>query len=636
MAPLYAEGSREARPARLGALGVALLLTLSVLPYLNGLGGDFTYDDKPIVRDNARIASPSTAREVFTTHYFGGSFSTATNYRPLLLLSYGVERWLHGNRPLPFHLVNIALHAGVTLLLAVWLLALRFPRGPVLAGAALFAVVPIHVEAVTSIVGRAESLAALLVLGAAILWLRATEGERLRRGPYFGALGLFLAAVFVKENAVVVPGVIGLGELFRDGRGDAVAAKVRALSGRWRLAFLGLFIPVLILFAVRRLVLEGFLVSRQASIFDLENALVAMKGALRAANATGLLLRYASKTLWPTGLSADHSARALDLASSLAEPRAILPVVALTLLAGAVLLLWRRRPLFAFGILFFLGTFLPASNILFPIGTIYAERLAYLPSAGLLVAVTALFEGLPFAVPRPARIRWKEIALALAVAGYGAATVQRNRVWANDGVLFAETVRAVPRSGKARYNYAYHLSREKRIDEARTQLEAAVANFPRHYEAWGFLGKIAWDAKSYDEALRCYRRSVEIHPAFEFGLWGLARTLEESGRFDEARAAFDAGVRALPESYPIAYHRASFFAARGNLERSEREWRRALITGRDAPAALLEHAKVLERLGRRDDAAKEARRGLAADPKLEEATRLLERVTKPASAATGG
>ena len=144
-------------------LGLALL---ALLPFLNALPYDFTYDDKLIIRDNERIATPAKVGEVFTTQYFGGALSSAQNYRPVLLLTYAVQEWIHGNRPWLFRAVNLVLHAAVTVAFASWLVALGFAMGEASAAAALFAVATIHVEAVTSLVGRAELLAAWCVFAA--------------------------------------------------------------------------------------------------------------------------------------------------------------------------------------------------------------------------------------------------------------------------------------------------------------------------------------------------------------------------------------------------------------------------------------------------------------------------------------
>jgi hypothetical protein len=77
----------------------AVLVAACVITYANGLGGGFTYDDKAIVRDNPRIRAPGNVSQIFTTSYFGGPRGSGTVYRPVLLLSYAVQWWIHGRQP---------------------------------------------------------------------------------------------------------------------------------------------------------------------------------------------------------------------------------------------------------------------------------------------------------------------------------------------------------------------------------------------------------------------------------------------------------------------------------------------------------------------------------------------------------
>jgi protein O-mannosyl-transferase len=600
-------------------LGLALL---ALLPFLNGLPYDFTYDDKLIIRDNDRLESPAKVDEIFTTQYFGGALTSAQNYRPILLLTYAVQRWIHGNRAWLFRAVNLALHAAVTVSLAAWLFALGFAAGPASAAAALFAVATIHVEAVTSLVGRAELLAALLVFVVALLWLRATREGRLAPDSYAAALAVFLLAVFVKENAVVAPGVILLGELFRGGRGRSPREAWAGLAVRARWGFAGFALPLAVLFAVRFVVIKGFLISKEAGIFELENPLVVMSFPVRALNALNLALRYLGKIYLPIHLAADHSAYALPLVRSLREPAAWMGLAGALLAAVLALALWKRRPLAAFGLCFFAGTLFPASNVPFVIGTIFAERLAYLPSAGLFCLAVGLLAPPAREVPRPAQ-PWRESLLLAVVVAYAAATVVHNRVWKDDVTLYADMVAKVPRSAKAHYNVAWDAQREGGRAEAVTHLREAVAIYPGYYDAWALLGKQLWDEKKWDEAIACYRKSVEIFPSYENGNWGLAKTLEESGRTEEARKAFEVANDRFPDSYPVAYHRAAFLEEHGSLEDAEDAWDDAVENGDGAVSARLAHARVLRKLGREEDAWDEARFALVRDSANGEARRFL-------------
>ncbi len=594
--------SASGRPVGRAALALGLL---AVLPFLNGLTADFTFDDKVIVRDNPRLASPRRAGEVFTSHYSGGPLSTAKNFRPVVLLTYAVQRWTTGTDPFPFHAVNVLLHAATTLALAAWLLGLGMPRGPSLAAAALFAVVPIHVEAVTGIVGRAELLSALLVLLAAILFQRATDGTPLRALPYAGALAAFLLALFTKENAVVLPGIVVLGDLLRRDVPGTLVSRLR----RKALPAAGLLLPLAAFVAVRLFVLGGGLVGRPSAFFELDNPLAPLADPLRAANGLWLLVRYAAKTFVPLGLSADHSAHALDLVTSLADPRVAAALAAVAGLAAAGLAAARRHPLVPLGAAFFLGTLLPASNILFPIGTIYAERLAYLPSAGLVVAAAGAFA----AVPRCSR-PFRAAVLAIVVATYAGATVARNEVFRDDDSLFADMVAKVPRSARARYNVAYVAWRRGELASARRNLETAVALFPRHYDAWTLLGLVAAKEGRIGDARAACREALRVKPDNERAWRALWRVEEESGRFDEAERALAEGLRRFPRSRALLSGRADSLHGRGRFEEARRAWEDALAVDGRAVEARLGLARTLSALGRDGEAIVEARWAVAASP----------------------
>ncbi len=605
MRPLPPLLPRPAGSSRLLSLSTAALLALlALLPFLNGLSADFTFDDKVIVRDNPRLSSPGRVGEIFTSHYFGGPLSTAKNFRPVVLLSYAVQRWTTGTDPLPFHVVNVALHCGTTILFAAWLLSLGMPRRASIAAAALFAVVPIHVEAVTGLVGRAELLVAALVFLSALLFRRATEGARLGPWPYAGALVAFLVAVFAKENAVVLPGVVVLGELLRCDTEEPLGARLR----RKALPMAGLLLPLAAFAAVRLFALGG-LVSRKTAFFELDNPLAPLPHLLRAANGLWILLRYVAKTFVPLGLSADHSAHALDLIPSLGDPRAVAGLAAVLGLAAAGLAAVRSRPLVALGLAFFLGTFLPTSNVLFPIGTIYGDRLAYLPSAGLLAAAAGLAGALPVLSGG-----FRAALLGVALVTYAGTTVARNEVFHDDERLFDDMIAKVPRSARARYNVAYVAWGRGDKVVARASLEKAVALFPRYYDAWALLGLVARKEARWDDARASYRRALGIKPDYELAWLGLSKAEESSGRLAEGERACVEGLRHLPGSAPLLGQRAGLLHVLGRFEEALPAWRAALAGDGGSVGARVGLARTLAALGRETEALSEARRALSRQP----------------------
>ncbi|MGA7990265.1 MAG: tetratricopeptide repeat protein, partial [Thermoanaerobaculia bacterium] len=218
---------------------------------------------------------------------------------------------------------------------------------------------------------------------------------------------------------------------------------------------------------------------------------------------------------------------------------------------------------------------------------------------------------------------WREALLAAAVLAYGAAAAVRNLAWKDDRTLYADMVAKCPNSAKAHYNVAWDAQRLGDRETAIRHLARAVEIFPRYYDAWALLGKQRWDEKKWDEAIGCYRRSVQIFPAYENGHWGLAKVLEAAGRTAEAGKEFDEGARLLPDSYPVAYHRAAFLEGQGRLEEAEDAWDDAVENGHGPPVARLAHARVLVKLGRESEAWDEARWALVADPSNADARRFL-------------
>ncbi|MEA2708453.1 MAG: protein O-mannosyl-transferase, partial [Phycisphaerales bacterium] len=182
------------RPAILAALAALAVYAVT-------LGGAFVYDDRYIILIDPRIANFSRWGEFWTKDYFLGGADNL--YRPLVSMSYAIQAKLHGTSDRAawlFHLVNLLLHAAVSAGVAE--LARRMTRSLAVATIAglLFAVHPIHVEAVANIVGRAELMCALGVVGALILFFRPLTNRRV-----IAICACMLFAILSKEQALLLP-----------------------------------------------------------------------------------------------------------------------------------------------------------------------------------------------------------------------------------------------------------------------------------------------------------------------------------------------------------------------------------------------------------------------------------------------
>jgi tetratricopeptide (TPR) repeat protein len=599
----------ETRPTRFRRREWTLVLAVAcVLPFVNGLSAGFTYDDKAIVRDNPRIRTPAAFPRILESGYFGRAKGTGTNYRPVLLASYAVQWWIHGGRALSFRLVNVLLHALVTWML-VWLfLAAGLSEPLAWSAGLLFAVHPIHVEAVTSIVGRAETLAALFAL-LFIRWTtrapRESQWDALRYPAAF--LSLFLG-ILTKESAAAAPLLAMLVLYFRAEGGPW--ARLRASLRRGAILLAGSAVVLAAVFFLRAQVLGGPLKGNRTTIFALENPLAPLSVLDRVINASALLFRYLGRCVAPLFLSADESAWSIPLLG-MEDPAAYVWPILLFLLIAAAIAAVPRVPVPAFGFLFFIVAFAVTANVLFPIGTVFAERLAYLPSAGVCLVLAWAFVGA--AARWEAIPRGRTVALIALAALFGARTAVRNLVWQDDLTLFSNLVATSPSSGKAHYNRAYVLADQAAYREALAEYTRATRIYPGYFDAWAGKGRMEMELGQLARAEESYRRALREQSGYENGYFGLGRVREARGDWRGAEAAYVEGLRSLPRSLPLLY-RLAIVRTRLSPATAGEDWRRALAVSPSAPDVGLGYADWLLSRGLRRDAQRQAREVLRRTP----------------------
>jgi tetratricopeptide (TPR) repeat protein len=343
------------RSFRLSVLGTLLALSfLSVAPALDG--EVLAYDDQALLEGSED--SPGAL------HRSAPSFLTDTHYYAYLPV-YGLTFWADGKLgatvedPRLFHLQNVLWHAAASYVLFLLLGLLVGSRWGALAGAALFAVHPLHVESTAWIAGRKDVVSGFLVLAA---WLLALLGER-RRRLLLPALLLFLLACFAKASAVVLPLLLLAAILLLPRyRGR------RAEEALWTLPF--------------------FLLAAAAGLVHLLVGVGA--GVVSGARPLGLRLfgfvaawgGAVERTLLPFDLSADYpEAEATKFAEAL-WPGLLLLLALLLFLAGR-----RRAPLAALGIAVFFLALAPFNNVFPSTAVLAADRYLYLPLVGAALAV---------------------------------------------------------------------------------------------------------------------------------------------------------------------------------------------------------------------------------------------------------
>lgn len=539
----------------LGTLGRALLVFgVAFLVSMGAVDHEFTYDDHVIIEQNQLIRDLSNWSRILDSPYWSPLLAQDTRleetfglYRPLTILTFAVNYAFFGLDPLSYFLFNVLSHGLATLFF--FLLLLRW--GGIESGAAacwgalLFAVHPIHTEVVGGAVGRAEILAA--TLGFASLWSRARVEGVGTRGILLSvaSLGAFFLALLAKENAVSILGLHFFAELLLRSRREAPPRKERTLFlVGVTLVFCGVWFGF-------RYPVTGHLATLPPDFLD--NPIVELGFGQGLATALTTFARAVGLLFFPLVQSADYSYREIPPATWGAAGC----LTGLAMVAGLFALgiwLWRRRECLHFrgvfvGLGIFAVTYFPVSNFVVTIGTIFAERVLYLPSAGFCAALgfgfSLLFRTGSTASGWGGRGNGVRSGLGLSVLVFLAyLSGVRSEVWKDDESLSENLARSSPQSARARY---------------------VVGNSLAEKGAEHWVGA--------EENLR---RALWILPSYVPPRYVLARILEGQGRLPEAIRHYQALLALKPQSARIRTDFAHALLSMGRIRPAERRFVEAL------------------------------------------------------------
>lgn len=430
-----------------------LAALLGILVFLPTLGNQFAYDDIPLVASNPNIRDPGNWHAIWLSDWWNfprddGSPAQPGRdrlYRPLTLFTFALNYAVGGLNPVGFHLVNVALHAIATML--VWNLARRWFDGAIAAAAAalVFAVHPVHVEAVAQVVGRGEILASIfLMLGLMALFPKWNDNDALDAPTLNSTLlaaAAFLAALLSKETAVCIVLIAPLMFLWRD---NLRRATIRQAV----LTMLAIALPLATYLPLRYLALEHHLLRSQPPS-EVFNPLFDATAGERVSGALTVLGHYARLFLAPTRLSCDYGLAVINPA---AGADALTALGAAAAGFGLFGLTWVRskhpqRRAVGWLLALFIASYLLISNTALLIGVTVAERLAYWPSVFVALLVGVLVDWVARLYresPGPQRLL--RMAGVAAIAVLALRSTVRGLDWHDNLTLFSADLETHPRS----------------------------------------------------------------------------------------------------------------------------------------------------------------------------------------------
>ena len=508
------------RQDALALVALGLLVIVSYLPAM--LWGGFVWDDS-ILTDAKPVRDVSGLWQIW---FSPSDIEGEGHYWPLVYTTFWLEHKLWGFDPRGYHIVNVLLHLGNTLL--VWHLVRRLAVPGAWVVAAVFAVHPLHVESVAWVIERKDVLSGLFYLASALVWMRFVEQPR--RGPYAWALTLYAAALLSKSIAITLPVALLIWHWWNQGR--VTSTDLLRLVPFF---MVGLAITVgdlLFYWSVPAVPLDYSLTERT----------------LIAAHA---LWFYTGKLLWPSGLAVIYPLWDIRVADLLTWGYLIAAV-------ALALVLWHFRPQLGrgplAGALFFAVTLSPVLGFVdygYMQYAFVADRFQYLAGIGFMAVVIG---AATYGVRRLSGLWHKgaRIVVAMVIVVLGLLTWRQASIYQDSETFWHHIIALNPQARNAHLNLGDVLYKQGRYAEALKTTRIAVEQDPDFFEAHVNLSAILTALGRFEEAETHLRRAIALNPQDVDTFRKLAELLMPQGRYEEAIDVLAQAAALDPDSQQAA------------------------------------------------------------------------------------
>lgn len=534
-----------------------IIPVIAILVYLPAFNASFTFDDIPIVEENTLVKSNDLAK-IWTSDYWAGKIDATDRslYRPLTVSTYAIQYAISGASPAPFHILNVLLHAIATFILILFTKLLSKDALTSLITGFLFAIHPIHTEAVTGIVGRAELLAGIFILlslygyhkyrfSSSWVWLLVT------------ALST-ICAVTSKEHGFMIFPLLVLQEFYYH------------YSGRKKVQSNTMYIGMGVVLAVSALFF--FIRSSIVGKSIPHELWQGVSSGDRIATALRVSSEYVGMHFLPVRLVADYWSDIAPI-GNFSSPAVLLGTLILAGMISLIFILKKTQPVLAWGLAFFFIALLPVANLIFPAGFVKAERILYIPSIGLLTAISAL---LLFVYKQS----WGKIpamaCLGIMTLFFIPKTWIRNQEWKNNFTLGEATLKISP--SNPRLNNMIGKEYSERGDQAKAMehYKRSVDANPKHIPALVNYGLSLSKAGRNEEAVVVLEKALSYDPTNMPLYVNLMSVYRNLNQLDKNVQTADRALKQFPQSGAINWNAANAYQLVGNMERANELRARAI------------------------------------------------------------
>jgi len=517
--------------------------------------------------ENVQVKSARYLLKSFTTQLYQGSGYESNFYRPLQKISFQANYALGKLKPFDYHLTNTLLHFFNAILVLLLIYQISQNRKISLITALLFAVHPIHTQAVTYISGRADPLAGLFMLLSFWLFIKHYQYRDRRRNYLLGgAVFSFFLALLSKESALILPFLLLLYDFCFPDKKTRILTRLKEDHSP--------FFIILVTYTVLRLTILKF-PSPSASLTppNLYLRLLTMNQAI---------LIYLRLLLLPLDL---HLERMLPWAKSFFQPS----ILWSSLFVGGILFLliksYKHSKLICFSLGWFLLTLLPVSQIV-PLNAVMAEHWLYLPSLGffLILAIgIRKISSINASVPASRNLL---IGLLVLVLGfYSVLTIQRNRDWKDELTLYQHTLSYSPQSARVHNNLGLVYVRGKRYPLAIYEFTEALRLKKDYAEAYNNLGMVYTYQGKYGQAIQQYRKALQIAPYSASAYNNLGSVYIFQKEYGQAINCYYKVLELNPEHADAYNNLGAIYTFQGNYRQAIPQYKKAINLNPDCADA---------------------------------------------------
>lgn len=560
-----------------------VIFIFAILLYANTFHHSWVLDDYGAFKQNVYVTAGTAGyHDILTKSYRHGSgHYTDYLYRPLSQLVFATEWQISPENPGLYHAVGVLFFALACIVLLAFLRRLLKDYNPWIPFfiALLFAVHPIHTEVIANIKGLDEILCFLFVFLTLYFSILYVDGKKIFYLPLMFLT--FLLAMFSKESAITFLAVLPLTLYFFR----------KANAKEYILSLLMLFVPASIFLIVRHQVLAFYRPMGDFTVSLVDNYFYDTDLWTGWATAIMLLGQYLIKLVFPYSLSCDYSLSQFPITTFTDFSTWCSLLIHLALLAYAIWGIRQKKPI-AYAIFFYIITMSIYSNLVYRIGSSFAERFLFVPSLALSMALVFLVFQL-FKIDKkdnPSvqnvenindnKLGLNKLAIpamifVLVVGLCSWRTVTRAAEWKDQFTLFGSDVKKSTNSAHMHLYWGLAL-RDKGMEYEKANTKEK--NWAKYQENENQYKEWTW------KAIRQFKKGIEIYPEYaecyeQLGIlydrYGVK--VNDLSYRDTAEYFFLESLHIVPSKATCNSNLAKIYFDRGDMQKAKFFYRQAIL-----------------------------------------------------------